>query len=56
MSENEKQALESAVWLHRVGSNNIVDLLNSEMFAWVTTGLRAAHVVQISIFELHEWT
>jgi hydroxyacylglutathione hydrolase len=56
VSESENHALESVVWLHRVGLDNIAGFLNGGMFAWVTAGLRAAHVPQISIPELHEWT
>lgn len=55
VSESEKQALESVVWLHRVGLDNIAGFLDGGMFSWVTAGLRAAHVPQISIPELHEW-
>jgi glyoxylase-like metal-dependent hydrolase (beta-lactamase superfamily II) len=54
VSESEKQALESAIWLHRVGLDNIAGFLDGGMFAWVTSGLRAAHVPQLSIPELHE--
>ena len=42
------------VWLHRVGLDNIAGFLDGGMFAWVTAGLRAAHVPQLSIPELHE--
>ncbi len=55
VSEGEGQALESAVWLHRVGLDNIIGFLDGGMFSWVTAGFRAAHVPQISIPELHEW-
>ena len=54
VSENEKQALESVVWLQRVGLDNIAGFLDGGMFALVTAGLRAAHVPQLSIPELHE--
>jgi glyoxylase-like metal-dependent hydrolase (beta-lactamase superfamily II)/rhodanese-related sulfurtransferase len=55
VSESEKQALESVVWLRRVGLDNISGFLTGGMFAWVTAGLRASHVPQLSIPELHEW-
>jgi glyoxylase-like metal-dependent hydrolase (beta-lactamase superfamily II)/rhodanese-related sulfurtransferase len=55
VSESEKQAMEAAVWLRRVGLDNISVFLNGGMFAWVTAGLRASHVPQLSIPELHEW-
>ncbi len=55
VSESEGQALEAVVWLHRVGLDNISGFLRGGMFAWVTAGLRASHVPQLSIPELHEW-
>ncbi len=55
VSESEKQALESVVWLRRVGLDNISGFLTGGMFAWVTAGFRASHVPQLSIPELHEW-
>ena len=38
VSEGEGQALESAVWLHRVGLDNIIGFLDGGTFAWVTAG------------------
>lgn len=54
VSESEKQAMESVVWLHRVGLDNISGFMDGGMFAWVTAGFRTSHVPQLSIPELHE--
>ncbi|KKH45417.1 rhodanese-like domain-containing protein [Methanosarcina sp. 1.H.A.2.2] len=54
VSDSEENARKSAVWLCRVGLDSIVGFLSGEMFAWVTAGLRAAHVPQLSIPELYE--
>jgi rhodanese-related sulfurtransferase len=46
--------MESVVWLHRVGLDNISGFMGRGMFAWVTAGFRTSHVPQLSIPELHE--
>ncbi|MCQ1535887.1 MBL fold metallo-hydrolase [Methanosarcina sp. KYL-1] len=53
VSDSEAHAREAVVWLHRVGLDNVLGYLEGGMFAWVTGGLRAAHVPQLSIPELH---
>jgi hydroxyacylglutathione hydrolase len=52
VSDSETHAREAAVWLHRVGLDNITGFLKGGMFAWVTVGLRASHVPQLSVPEL----
>lgn len=53
VSDSETHAREAVVWLHRVGLDNVLGYLEGGMFAWVTSGLPAAHVPQLSIPELH---
>jgi rhodanese-related sulfurtransferase len=52
--DRESDALEAAVWLRRVGLDNVAGYLNEGMFAWSTDGLTSDHVCQISARELHE--
>jgi hydroxyacylglutathione hydrolase len=47
------QPEEVAVWLRRVGLDQVVGYLGGGMFAWTTAGLPTGHVVQLSVEELH---
>ena len=45
---------EAAVWLRRVGFDQVVGYLGGGMFAWATAGLPTGHVEQLSVEELHK--
>ena len=47
------QPEEVAVWLRRVGLDQVVGYLGGGMFAWTTAGLPTGHVAQLSVEELH---
>lgn len=48
------QPEEVAVWLRRVGLDQVVGYLAGGMFAWATAGFPTGHVEQLSVEELHE--
>jgi len=45
---------EAAIWLRRVGLDQVVGYLGGGMFAWATAGLTTGHVEQLSVEELHK--
>lgn len=48
------QPEEAAIWLRRVGLDQVVGYLGGGMFAWATAGLPTGHVKQLSVEELHK--
>lgn len=53
VSDNYDQALQATIQLHRVGADRVTGYLEEGMYGWVTDGLPAKHVPQISSSELH---
>lgn len=56
VADNGDAAQEAAVWLRRVGLDNVTGHLDGGMFAWAIAGLPTDHVPQICAQELHELT
>lgn len=54
VAENYSQAFDACNQLHRVGMDKVEGYLEGGMYGWVTEGLTAKHVPQISSSELHE--
>ncbi|WP_407354743.1 rhodanese-like domain-containing protein [Methanolobus sp. WCC5] len=54
VAENYPQAFEACTQLHRVGMDRIAGYLEDGMYGWVTDGLPAGHVPQVSSSELHD--
>ena len=48
------QAEEAAVWLRRVGLDRAIGYLKGGMFEWAKVGLKAGHIGQLSVEELHK--
>ena len=48
------QAAEAAVWLRRVGLDQVVGYLDGGIFEWAKAGLPLAHIPQLSVHELHD--
>ncbi len=53
---DETTALDAAVWLRRVGLDQVVGFLDDGMFAWARAGLPTEHVPQLCARELYEMT
>ncbi|MDD2389822.1 MAG: rhodanese-like domain-containing protein [Desulfobacterales bacterium] len=53
VSDSAGQAQEAAVWLQRVGMDNISGFLDGGMFTWAKAGLPCRHVPQLSAEELY---
>ncbi len=54
VSDNYLHAFDACNQLHRVGMDGFKGYLEGGMYGWVTEGLTAEHVPQISVPELHE--
>jgi len=53
VTDNGDQAAEAAVWLMRVGLDQVIGYLKGGMQAWASAGLSIGHVKQLSFEELH---
>ena len=51
---SDTQAEEAAVWLRRVGLDDVDGYLDGGMFEWSKAGLPIGHVGQLSMDELHQ--
>jgi glyoxylase-like metal-dependent hydrolase (beta-lactamase superfamily II)/rhodanese-related sulfurtransferase len=54
ISEDEKQAREATVWLHRVGLDGVLGFTEGAMTDWVKEGLPASHIALLSANELYD--
>ncbi|MEZ5334600.1 MAG: rhodanese-like domain-containing protein [Methanolobus sp.] len=54
VADNYPQAFNACVQLHRVGHDRVSGYLEEGMYGWVTEGLTANHVPQVSSEELHK--
>ncbi len=54
VTEDGDQAAEAAVWLMRVGLDQVIGYLKGGMEAWASAGLAIDHVTQLSFEQLHD--
>lgn len=55
VADSEAVVQEAAVWLRRVGIDNVTAYLDGGMLSWNLAGLPTEHVVQLSPQELQHW-
>jgi len=54
VTHNNGQAEEAAIWLRRVGLDQVIGCLKGGMHAWASAGLPIDHVEQLSVDTLHK--
>lgn len=56
VSDTPEQAQTAAVWLRRVGLDQVTGCLKGSMYTWANAGFPTDHVIQVSATELYNMT